>query len=131
MDMEVFFPGNKKVHARYKGFVIETDQSAHGGGDGTAPAPFDLFLTSIGTCAGIFVLAFMQQRGLSTEGAGITMRTEHDREAGLISKISLEIKLPPGFPEKYRDAVVRAAEQCTVKRHLDHPPLFETYTTTA
>jgi putative redox protein len=131
MDMEVYFPGNKRVHARYKGFVIETDQSAHGGGDGTAPAPFDLFLTSIGTCAGIFVLAFMQQRGLSTEEAGITLRTEHDREAGLISKISIEIKLPADFPEKYRDAVVRAAEQCTVKRHLDHPPVFETYTTMA
>jgi putative redox protein len=129
MDMEVYFPGNKKVYARYKDFVIETDQPEHAGGDGTAPAPFDLFLTSIGTCAGIFVLSFMQQRGLSTEGAGITLRTEHDRDKGLISKISIEIKLPADFPEKYRDAIIRTAEQCSVKRHLDNPPVFETYTT--
>jgi putative redox protein len=131
MDMEVYFPGNKKVYARYKDFVIETDQSTHAGGDGTAPAPFDLFLVSIGTCAGIFVLSFMQQRGISPEGAGITLRTERDRDSGLISKISIEIKLPPEFPEKYHDAIIRVAEQCSVKRHIDQPPVFETYVATA
>jgi putative redox protein len=131
MDMEVYFPGNKKVHARYKGFVVETDQPTGAGGDGTASGPFDLFLISIGTCAGFYVLSFMQERDLPTEGAGLVLRTERDRETKLITKISLEIKLPAGFPEKYRDAVIRAAEHCTVKRHLDHPPAFETYTTTA
>ncbi len=130
MDMEVYFPGNKKVHARYKGFVVETDQPTGAGGDGTAPGPFDLFLISIGTCAGFYVLSFLQERDLPTEGAGLVLRTERDRETKLITKISLEIKLPAGFPEKYRDAVIRAAEHCTVKRHLDHPPAFETYTTT-
>ncbi|MFH0915602.1 MAG: OsmC family protein [bacterium] len=129
MDMEVYFPGNKKVYARYKDFVIETDQPERAGGDGTAPAPFDLFLTSIGTCAGVYVLGFLQQRGLPTEGVRIVLRTEHDREAKLVSKISMEIKLPADFPEKYRDAVVRAAEICAVKRHLEQPPVFETYTT--
>jgi ribosomal protein S12 methylthiotransferase accessory factor len=129
MDMEVYFPGNKKVYARYKGFVIETDQPVNAGGDNTAPAPFDLFLVSIGTCAGIFVLSFLQQRGLSTEGAGVYMSREVDPETHLVSKIILEVKLPADFPEKYRDAIVRAAEQCTVKRHLDNPPAFETFAT--
>ena len=129
MDMEVFFPGNQKVHARYKGFLIETDQPAQAGGDETAPAPFDLFIASIGTCAGIYVLRFLQQRGLSTEGAGITLRQERDPETKLVSKISLEIKLPPDFPEKYTEAVIRTAELCAVKRHLDTPPAFDTFVT--
>ncbi|MCE5255049.1 MAG: OsmC family protein [Actinomycetia bacterium] len=129
MDMEVYFPGNKKVYARYKGFVIETDQPARAGGDESAPAPFDLFLASIGTCAGIYVLSFLEQRGLSTDGAGIVLRQERDPDTKLVSKISLEIKLPADFPEKYRDAVIRAADMCAVKRHLDNPPVFETYTT--
>ncbi len=129
MDMEIFFPGNKKVYARYKGFVIETDQPVSAGGDNTAPAPFDLFIASIGTCAGIFVLSFLQQRGLSTEGAGVYLSREVDPVSHLVSKITLEIKLPADFPEKYRDAIVRAVEQCTVKRHLEKPPVFETFTT--
>lgn len=129
MDMEVFFPGNKRVHARYKGFLIETDQPVESGGEGSAPAPFDLFMASIGTCAGIYVLSFLEQRGLSTQGAGVNLSSERDPETKLVSKITLELKLPAGFPEKYRDAVIRAAEQCAVKRHLDNPPAFETYVT--
>jgi ribosomal protein S12 methylthiotransferase accessory factor len=129
MDMEVYFPGNKRVHARYKGFVIETDQPVKAGGDESAPAPFDLFIASIGTCAGIYVLSFLEQRGLSTEGAGIGLSLERDLETKLVSKISLEIKLPPDFPPKYVDAVIRTAEMCAVKRHLDNPPAFETRAT--
>ena len=129
MDMEVYFPGNKRVHARYKGFVVETDQPVDSGGNNTAPAPFDLFLLSIGTCAGYYVLSFLRQRGLSAEGAGVVLRGEVDQASHLTSKIYLEIKLPGDFPEKYRDAVIRAAEQCAVKRALENPPAFETSTT--
>jgi len=129
MDMEVYFPGNKKVYARYKGFTIETDQPALGGGDESAPAPFDLFIASIGTCAGIYVLSFLEQRGLPTEGAGIVLRQERDPETRLVSRITLEIKVPAGFPEKYREAVIRSAEMCAVKRHLESPPAFDTYVT--
>jgi ribosomal protein S12 methylthiotransferase accessory factor len=129
MDMEMYFPGKKRVHARYKGFVVETDQPVEAGGDNSAPAPFDLFLLSIGTCAGYYVLSFLQQRGLSTEGAGVVLRREVDPGTHLPSKISLEIKLPADFPDKYRDAVIRAADQCAVKRALESPPAFDTYTT--
>jgi putative redox protein len=129
MDVEVFFPGNKKVYARYKGFEIRMDQPEKDGGDNSAPAPFDLFMTSIGACAAFYVLRFLQERGLSTEGAGLVMRHERDPESKLVAKVSMEIKLPADFPEKYRDAIVRAAETCSVRRFLSHPPAFETYAT--
>jgi len=125
MDMQIYFPGGKRVYADFGGFTIETDQPARGGGDGSAPAPFDLFLASIGTCAGIFALGFMQQRDIDATGAKITMRTQHDPAVGLISKIELELELPAGFPDKYRAAVVNAMNLCTVKKHLHQPPEFE------
>ncbi|MCX8033621.1 MAG: OsmC family protein [Thermoleophilia bacterium] len=129
MDLEVFFPGNKKVHVRYKGFVIETDQPVRAGGDETAPTPFDLFLASLAACSGVYVLSFLQQRGLSTDGAGLVLRTERDPETKMVTKITTEVKLPADFPEKYREAVLRAVEQCTVKRHIQNPPAFETVVT--
>jgi putative redox protein len=131
MEMKVYFPGNKRVYADYNGFTIETDQPAHGGGDDSAPAPFDLFVASIGTCAGIFMLGFMQQRDIPTDGSGITLRTEKDAETGLIGHITLDLHLPPGFPEKYRAAVVNAVELCSVKRHLHRPPAFTVNTLSA
>jgi putative redox protein len=123
-DMKVYFPGGKRVYAEYGGFTIETDQPVRGGGDGSAPAPFDLFLASIGTCAGIFALGFMQQRGIDPEGSSIAMSTHYDPEKGLIGEITIELTLPPEFPEKYRNAIVNAMELCTVKKHLHQPPEF-------
>ncbi len=125
MDMKVYFPGNKRVYADYKGFTIETDQPERGGGDDSAPAPFDLFIASIGTCAGIFMLDFMQRRNIPTEGAGITLHTTRDEGTGLIGRITLDLQLPVEFPEKYKDAIVNVVELCSVKRHLGQPPQFE------
>ena len=124
MDMKIYFPGGKKVYADYGEYTIETDQPVRGGGEGSAPAPFDMFLASIGTCAGIFALGFMQQRGIDPTGASISMSPQFDPEVGLITKIDIDLKLPEGFPDKYKAAVVNAMNLCTVKKHLHQPPEF-------
>lgn len=123
--IEVTFPGGKRVDAEYKGFTIETDQPVYAGGEGSAPAPFDLFLASIATCCGIYVLSFCQERGIPTEDASLVMKTEKNPETKMIGKISIEIKLPPEFQEKYRKAIIRAVDTCSVKAHMFEPPAFE------
>ncbi|OGR42341.1 MAG: osmotically inducible protein OsmC [Elusimicrobia bacterium GWA2_61_42] len=123
-DMEISFPGGKKVSASWHGFEIATDQPAGGGGEGSAPTPFDLFLASLGTCAGIFALGFIQSRGLSSEGLKINVSFEVDQATHLLSRAVMRITLPAGFPIKYKDAVIKAAEQCLVKRTMDNPPAF-------
>jgi putative redox protein len=128
MEMEVVFPGGKKVDANYNGFTIKTDQPIRGGGDGSAPAPFDLFLASIGTCAGIYVLGFCQQRGIPTDGMKIVQRMEIDPIKRGIGGITLEIQVPANFPEQYKEAVIRSAELCAVKKYLQDPPEFNIYT---
>ena len=128
MEMTVTFPGGARVDAQFGPHIIRTDQPLQAGGDDSAPAPFSLFLASIGTCAGIYVLGFCKQRGLPTEGIRIVERVEGDRSTGMIGKVELEIQVPPEFPEKYHDALIRAANQCAVKKHLETPPRFEVRT---
>ena len=125
MEMIIDFPGGKRVDAHFGGFTIKTDQPAQAGGDNSAPSPFLTFLSSIGTCAGIYVLGFCQQRGIPTDGIKIVQRMESDKSTGMTSKVYLDIQLPANFPEKYKDAVIRSADQCAVKKHLAHPPEFE------
>lgn len=124
-EIRVTFEGNLKVKAEYRGFSILTDQPAYAGGDGSAPAPFDLFLASLATCAGYYVLAFCKQRNLTTEGIYLTMSMEKGQASKMLEKIRIEIHLPPSFPERYKEAVVRAADQCTVKAHILKAPAFE------
>lgn len=125
MDMQVYFPGNKRVDAAYQGFTIQTDQSREEGGDGSAPEPFTLFLASIGTCAGIYVLSFCQQRGISTENLSMRLSFDWNEKTHHMDTIRIQIDLPSEFPTKYRKAIVKAAQMCTVKGHLDNPPDFE------
>jgi len=131
MQMKVYFPGGKKVNADYNGFTIETDQMVMAGGESSAPQPFDLFLASIGTCAGIYVLGFCQQRGLSTEGIEIIQTIEPNPKTRLVGKINLEIRVPDSFPGKYHEALIRSAELCAVKKHMEDPPEFNVYTKVA
>ena len=126
MEFDITFPGGKRVDAQINGWSIATDQAPRSGGEGSAPEPYMLFLASLGTCAGIYVLGFCQSRELPTDGLRITQHLEW--EGHKLSKVRFDIHLPDGFPEKYRDAVVRAAEMCAVKRTLEEPPAFETRT---
>jgi len=124
MELAISFSGGKRVDAQVNGFTIRTDQSQAGGGEGSAPEPFTYFLSSIGTCAGIYVLGFCQARGIPTEGIRLTERVEFDPEKHRLSRVAIDIHLPADFPEKYRDAVRRAAETCAVKRAILDPPEF-------
>jgi putative redox protein len=124
-EIEVSFPGGKRVDARVGEHVVHTDQPASLGGEDSAPAPFDLFLASIASCAGIYVLGFCQARGISTDGISLTQRVENDPDTKLPRHISLSLRLPAAFPEKYRAAVVRAAEGCKVKKTLAAQPVID------
>lgn len=124
-EMKVSFPGGLRADAAYKGFVIKTDQPVYSGGDGSAPAPFDLFLASIATCAGLYVLIFCQRREIPAEKAAVVMKTSKNPETKMIEKISIEIQLPPEFPEKYKKAVIKAVDMCSVTEHILNPPAFE------
>ena len=124
-NIEVTFPGGKRVDARVGSFVVRTDQPVEAGGEGSAVAPFDLFLASIATCAGIYVLGFCQARGIPTTGIGMRQEAEADPATGLPSIVRLVITLPDSFPEKYRASIVRAAEGCKVKKTIAAKPKIE------
>ena len=129
MEMVIDFPGGARVDAHFGPYTVRTDQPPAGGGEGSAPTPFSLFLASIATCAGIYVLGFCRQRNLPTEGIQIVQRDERDPSTGMVSQVHLEIQVPPTFPEKYRESLVRSAELCAVKKHIEQPPVFKVFTT--
>lgn len=124
MDMTLTFPGGKRVDAHLGQFTFHTDQPLELGGEASAPAPFDLFLASIATCAGIYALGFCQARQISTEGLRLIQHVDYDESTHLPSKITLSVQLPPEFPEKYRASILRAVEGCKVKKTIALQPSF-------
>ncbi len=127
MEMLIDFPGGSRVDAHFGPYTVPTDQPPAA----SAPTPFAVFLSSIGTCAGIYVLGFCRQRNLSTDGIRIIQRIHSNPMNGMVEKIDLEIQVPPDFPEKYRPSLINSAELCAVKKHLEKPPKFEITTKVA
>ncbi len=128
MELEIFFEEKGKVNARLGNRVIPTDQPVSGGGDDSAPAPFDLFLASIGTCAGIYLKRFCDQRSIPTDQVRIIQHHHYNREERRIDRVELEAILPDDFPRKYLKAAIQSMDLCAVKKHLNNPPSFKTFT---
>lgn len=122
MDFIIDFPGGQKVDAHFGPYTVKTDQG------GVDPAPFALFLASIGTCAGIYVLSFLQQRGIPADGVRVIQRNHTNPLTRMVDNVELEIQVPSTFPEQYYDALVRSASLCAVKKHLENPPQFDVKT---
>ena len=124
MEMIIDFPGGSRVDAHFGPYTVATDQPPVA----SAPTPFAVFLASIGTCAGIYVLGFCKQRNLPTEGIRIVQRIHSSPMSGMVENIELEIQIPADFPEKYRGSLINSAELCAVKKHLENPPKFDVTT---
>lgn len=126
MNMKIRLEGNKKVDAHFDGFTVKTDQSIKVGGDGSAPAPFDYFLASIGTCAGIYIKGYCDTRGIPSDGIEIDQNLIYDPIQKKIGQITLDIKVPENFPEQHKETLKRVAAQCAVKKTIENPPEFIT-----
>jgi putative redox protein len=97
------------------------------GGEGSAPTPFEYFLASIGTCAGIYVLGFCEERKIPTEGLSLIEHLVYEKrgDKASLKKIMLAIIVPPEFPEKYHRALIKVVAQCAVKKTILNPPEFD------
>jgi ribosomal protein S12 methylthiotransferase accessory factor len=124
MEMKIEFPGGQKVNALFNGYQVKTDQSTQNGGDGTAPEPFSVFLASIGTCTGIYILRFCQERNINIENLALTLKPHWNKEIKLVDMIDIDIHTGKLFPDKYKKALLKVAKLCTVKRQLEKPPMI-------
>ncbi len=127
-EIIVTLPRGRRVDAQVGGHTIHTDQPISNGGEDAAPAPFDVFLASMGACAGIFVQGFCAKRGIPYEEIRIVERPEYDAD-GTLRTVDFDVQLPPAFPEKYREPLVRVVEQCSVKRAIQAQPSYRVHTT--
>lgn len=119
MDMTITLAGDSRVDVQAGLHTIHTDQPPAS----TGPTPFTLFLASIGACAGFYMQAFCRARGISADG--IRLRQHQDTTpTGFVERVRVSVELPDDFPEQYRSALIKSAEKCTVKKHLEHPPLI-------
>ena len=122
MDVEVSFPSSTRIQARSKDLLVEVGPPPDRGGDPEAYGPFDLLLCSLATCTGFQILSFLQERGMPIADGGLRIRAVRGEDSHLLESVAMEIRVPEDFPEKYNDAIIRAAGLCLVKEQLGRRP---------
>ncbi|RLC14204.1 MAG: osmotically inducible protein OsmC [Deltaproteobacteria bacterium] len=119
---KVTFPGNKKIDVAFNNFKIKTDQAKENGGDETAPEPFDVFISSLGTCAGIYAKSFCDVRKLSTGNMHLFIDVVFKEGQKLMEQVNITLHVNQDFPEKYIKAIIKSMNGCAVKNQL-HPDI--------
>jgi len=117
MKILIKFDTNKKIVPFFDDKKITIDDS-----------PFLLFLASAGMCAAYYAREFMQNREISLDNVSIVETVSYNNKTHMAENINIHVELPESFPVKYKNAIKSAIAQCTVKRHLGHPPSFEIQT---
>ena len=122
MEMEIGFPGGQKIETRLKGETIVVGSDSE---NASGLEPLDLFFVSLGLCAAKYVMEFCRPRHIPHERARVLLRTEWSERTKMHTKVTIDITLPQEFPAKYRTAVMRSVDLCSVKKHIVEPPTFE------
>jgi putative redox protein len=122
-EIIVRLTGGRRVEAQLGRHRVLTDQPRSNGGEDAAPSPFQLFLASLGTCAGIFVQGFCAKRGIPYDDIRLIERPTYGSN-GALELVEFELQLPADFPPSYQEALLRVIDQCSVKRVLQAPPTF-------
>jgi ribosomal protein S12 methylthiotransferase accessory factor len=121
MEMIISFPGGKKVNVNFNNFIIKTDQPIENGGNNANPDPFSLFISSIGACTGFYILSFCLERNIPIEDIELILKTNKNKN-NMVEKIDIGIITNKSFPDKYIKSIIKVANLCTVKKHLESPP---------
>lgn len=119
--VEIVINEGDRIKAKFDNFVIEADQGLVNKEQNLAPSPMILFITSLGTCTGVVIRSFCEARNIDLKGINLLQYIKRD-EKEHITAIEFKLQLPNSFPEKYKKALLRAANSCTVKKHLASPP---------
>lgn len=118
----VTWDGGVRFTADVRGHKVRVDQPRQGGGEDTAPAPLELVPVALGTCVAFFVQQFLAARGIDPAGLEVAVGVAGASDPHRIGRFEVTVRAPAGLPERYREAVLRAAETCTVHHTLTHRP---------
>jgi len=104
---------------------LVVDQPYADGGQDLGPTPTELFVASLGGCVGLYAERFLRRHGIAPEGLRVECVFAMGERPARVEHIELRLRLPAGFPESRRAALMAVVEHCTVHNSLTKPPTVE------
>lgn len=107
-----------QVSAAVRNHRLTLDTPADEGGTDCGPAPVELLTAALGSCMAMHIAKYCETAKLPHEGFTIDLDFQLASDPLRVGALTVDITLPPGIPDNRREAIKRAALQCTVKNSL-------------
>ena len=120
---EIKYIGGMKFEAKNRSHSVIIDQPQASGGEDKGLTPPELFVDSLGSCIGVYVLGFCKNTGLNPEGMKIYLDWEKSADKpSRIKSIKAKIELPKADVGARKAALLKVAESCLIHETIKHQP---------
>jgi putative redox protein len=121
-ETTVKFRSGVSFDVESRGHKLVSDQPREIGGADDGMTPPELFLASIGTCAGYYAIQYLKARNLPQQGLNGRGWAEKAMQPARIGTIRIDVEAPGAEDEKNQAGLVRAVEKCLIHNTLLHTP---------
>lgn len=122
MKSNIIYTGNTIFKTKIRGHEIVMDLSEKLGGDNTAPTPTEFFMASLGSCAGLFAVRYLQTAKLNPEGLSIDLDWKFDRNKTRIERIQISVSVPNATLGRRKKALLMVVRKCIIHNTLKNYP---------
>ena len=121
---EVRYVSGKKFIARNRAHTVTIDLPEGFGGKDEGPTPPEIFMDSLASCVGVYVVGYCNRAGLNTEGLTISVdwKKELKEKPYYIKKIDVKIALPNAEVGSRKEELLSIANSCLIHETLERKP---------
>ena len=120
MDVKVVYSGGKRFEAFARNHHVVSDQPLDDDGSDKGMTPSELFLASLGSCAGYYAAEYLMARGLPTDGLEVRVSGLKEGKPVRIASLHVEVTAPglEAADARHRDGIRHAVDACLIHNTL-------------
>ncbi|MGH9522494.1 MAG: OsmC family protein [Terriglobales bacterium] len=122
MEVLIEHLGSVQFQVRARKHEIVSDQPPENGGFDEGMTPPELFLASLGACAGFYAAAYLKKRNLATEGTRVRVTADKLLGPARLDNFHIEVEVPLEMNDAHRKGVEDAVHHCLIHNTLLQPP---------
>lgn len=122
MEVLIEHLGSVQFRVQARQHEIFSDQPPENGGFDEGMTPPELFLASLGACAGFYAAQYLKKRKLASEGTRVRVTAEKLLGPARLDNFRIEVEVPLGIDEEHRKGVEDAVHHCLIHNTLLHSP---------
>lgn len=124
MEVSVEHLGSVQFEIRARSHVIVSDQPVEFGHD-EGMTPPELFLASLGSCAGFYAAQYLRKHRLATQGTKVRVTADKVKDPARIDNFRIEVEVSGELSDEHRAGVEEAVHHCLIHNTLLHPPKIQ------